>query len=762
MVDRGAKGGGPTSAAHGRPARTPLRGRAAELGGALEALRSARQGQPTLLVVSGEPGIGKTALTQAVAEQAHRGGFAVARSTAYAADRVAPLASLGPGLRSGADPLIGSADFMGLAELHGQPLWLVERLATLLEQRAEERPLLFTVDDAQWVDPLTFFALRLLPGRLAASPVVWLLATREVPGGPADQIAEAAGRDVPVVRVGLAALTDDAVLAMAVDRLGPRPDPEVLRRLGRTGGSPFLAAQLLDGLFAPDAAGHAAPSLPTGLVEGVRRRMTATSKECRDLVRAAAVLGPLSVLPDIAHLLGRGPGSLTDPLTESIEAGLLADDGAGVRFRHELLREAVYEDIPPSGRRAWHRAITEHFLASGRGPAAAAPHVLATAQPGDTTAVDLLREAAHEVIATMSITSAAFIRQAFDLTAEDDPRRPQIGAEVVEVLVSARQYAEAGAFADRVLPLATDPDQVATVQLALMPRLWAAEEFGELADRAADVRAAGAAPAPTARLAAYRALAGTSAEAADDALAAARRAGDVTATVVAHAAVAVQAERAGRYATADHAYGRAREAAAGADGGVGAPVTGQLELRGLLARARLDDVEGVLAELADAPPGDPRFPEFWQAPQVAWVRACLCLGAGRLDEAAGHATRSLQLMDDVGDRAFERHVRHVLAEVALLRGDREQARTHLAAVESRGGALPVARALLAQAEGGPRGRPRWCGCWRRKGRRRSPSGCPGRTSSWCRRPARRGARTTPRWSGRRPDGWPNWRLRRLA
>ncbi|MYS23425.1 AAA ATPase domain-containing protein, partial [Streptomyces sp. DvalAA-14] len=527
MVDRRAAE--PRRAAPGRPAPAPLRGRAAELGGVLDALRSARQGQPTLVVVSGEPGIGKTALTHVVAEQAQRGGFAVSRSTAYAADRVTPLASLGPGLRSGTDPLITSADFMGLAELHGQPLWLVERLATLLERRAERHPLLLMVDDAQWVDPLTAFALRLLPGRLAASPVVWLLASREAHGGPADQIAEAAGRDVPVVRVGLTALTEDAVLAMAVDRLGPRPDPDVLRRLGRTGGNPFLAAQLLDGLLAPDAADGTGPSLPTGLVEGVRRRMAGGSKECRDLVRAAAVLGPRCALTDIAHLLGSGPGSLTDPLTESIQAGLISDDGDGLRFRHELLREAVYEDIPPSGRRAWHRAITVHFLASGRGPAAVAPHVLATAEPGDNTAVDLLREAAHEVVATMATTSAVFIRHAFDLTAANDPRRPQIGAEVVDVLVTARQYTEAAAFADELLPLATDPDQVAAVQLALMPRLWAAERFAELAARAGDARAVGAAAGPTARLSAYQALAGTSAAAADAAVDAAHRSGDATA-----------------------------------------------------------------------------------------------------------------------------------------------------------------------------------------------------------------------------------------
>ena len=723
MVDRKSSGGS-GAAGPDRP-RQPLRGRSAELARAIETLRGARLGQPAMLVISGEAGIGKTALTRAVTEQAVRQGFVAAHSTAHETDKVTPLASLAPGLRFGADPLISSADFMELAQLHEQPLWLVERLATLLEARADHRPLLLVVDDAQWVDPLTRFALRLLPGRLVASPLVWLLATRDLPGGPADQAAEAALAAVPVVRIALAALSDGAVLEMAADRFGPDPDPALVRQLTGVHGNPFLAAQVLDGLFAPDAADPSALRVPTGLVEGVRRRVAATSGGCRDLVRMAAVLGPECLLTDIARLLDTTAGRLTDPLTEAMQAGLLADDGSSVRFRHELLRDAVYEDIPPSGRRAHHRAITEHFLATGRGPAAAAPHVLAIAEPGDALAVDLLREAAHEVVATMATTSATFIRQAFDLTAADDPRRPQIGAEVVRFLVAAHQYTNAAAFADDLLARVTDPDLVATMQLTLMPRLWATEALAELANRAGDLRTAGASAGPTARLAAYRALAGTptsaawastgstesaadstrtsAAPSATEALALAERTGDATATVLAHAALAGEAERRGEYLAAHRAYARAQVVETTALGAAGAPVPGQLELRALMARARLDGIEAELSKLSDVQPGDRRFPVFWQAPQLAWVRAFLCLGAGRLDDAATHATQSLQLMEDVGDPAFDRQVRHLLVEVALLRGDRGAARAQLALAEKRGVELPVARALYAEAEDGPQG-----------------------------------------------------------
>ncbi|HXT91690.1 MAG TPA: ATP-binding protein, partial [Trebonia sp.] len=115
----------------------PLRGRSAELGTALRAVRSARAGHPALVLVRGEPGIGKTAFVRAIIERAGGLDITTTYAAAHADDRVTPLASLGPALRFGGAPLIDSADFMDLASLHEQPLWLAERLAMLLERRAQ-------------------------------------------------------------------------------------------------------------------------------------------------------------------------------------------------------------------------------------------------------------------------------------------------------------------------------------------------------------------------------------------------------------------------------------------------------------------------------------------------------------------------------------------------------------------------------------------------------------------------------------------------
>ncbi len=641
------------------------------MGAALTALRAVRRGQPALVVLRGEPGIGKTALVRAIAEQAGRLGFHTAYCAAHEDDRVAPLASIGPALRFGVTPLIESADFMNLASVHDQPLWLAERLATLLERRAEDAPILLALDDAQWCDPLSVFILRVLPKRLIAAPIAWLLAGREVPGGPTELIVDAARPEVPVTSLDLAPLAEDAVLAVATDRLGAPPDPAVSRRLSDAHGNPFLTVQLLEGLFDPAMSDQAEAAVPIGLLDGVRRRVARTSDRCRELLRTAAVLGPEFQLDDVAALLGLPAAQLTEPLVEAINAGLLVDEGHAVRFRHDLLRKAVYEDLPPSGRRVLHRAIADHLLSCGRGYAAAAPHVLATAGPGDAAAADVLRKAAHEVLDTMSTTSVTFIRQAFELTDANDPRCGEIGVEAVAILVAARQFAEAIRFADSLLAGKLAAELHARVQLLLLPTLWSTGRQAELLARTTDP---GAPPDLAARLSAYHALATAEPiEQGDDPIAA----------VVATLASAEAARREHDLRRTHALLAEARLAAQGLTG-YGAPEVDQVALRELLALARLDDIDGALAGLDDVT----RF-DSWQAPRLALLRAQLAFGAGRIDDAADAAATANALMAELCDFAFEPRLRELEALLALARGD---------SAAARDAASPLAAALATGAD----------------------------------------------------------------
>ncbi|GGK24963.1 helix-turn-helix transcriptional regulator [Streptomyces camponoticapitis] len=676
----------------------PLRGRTAELESVLDEARRAERTGSRLVVVDGDPGIGKTQFLRVVRQQLKSGGFAVGAAAAGEGDRTTPLASLGTALRAGSRvPLLSAEDFASLLPLVEQPLWLVEQLASLLRRSSDVRPLLIALDDFQWADPLSAFALRTLPARLAGAPILWFLASRPVAAGPTDQVVGMATEaDVPVLRIDLGALRRDAILEIARDRLGRDIEPVLAGHLLEADGVPFLAVHIAEGLLQPGSDDKEGAGLPAGLVAGIRRRIAPTSDLCRALLRAGAVLGSSFPLRDVAHLLSEAVIRLTAPLEEALSAGLLTDEGGQIRFSHDLLRRAVYEDIPPSVRTELHKKAVDRLLSDKRGAAEAAPHVLASAEPGDSAAVEVLRRAAFEILDTMSVTSAIFIRQAYDLVREDTVLRDRLGRDVVKVLLHARQYAAAETFAGDLLRVGLAPSTEAEVRLSLAPHMW-------LAGRNADVHAfARDVPyAPEAlreRLAAYRGWsAGTPLEAPVDHLAAA-----VTAAAHAQSHVAD-----GGYTAALRGYRTAlRLNAAVSPTEVGRLPNASLHIRVLVLRAVLGEPSGVLREL-DAAVDDLHLGlDSWDSAQFAVARSQVLVAVGRLSDAADSAARGLRLAKEIGDPVIEPEARHVLGWVALLRGERATARKHLARSPGSNRALPVLAALAADFEGLPEAAPR--------------------------------------------------------
>ncbi|TCM48198.1 AAA ATPase-like protein [Kribbella sp. VKM Ac-2568] len=624
-----------------------------------------------MTVVTGEPGIGKSALLRAATEQAGRHGTLVATAAAHQTDDISPLASLAPALRAGPDPLISTAHFLELAALNGQPLWLAERLADLIGRRLDGEAALIVLDDAQWSDPLTGFVLRIVIARLASAKMMWLLATRPVPGGMTDQLIDAVQDQVPVHALHLAPLSNEAVLELAADRLDGPLDPALSVRLSGVQGVPFLAEQLVAGLYLSD--------LPDGLVEGVRRRTASTTDLCRALLRTAAVFGSEFRLEDVAELMGEPIAKLSPPLDEAIRAGLLADGGSTLTFRHELLRSAVLADVPPSAQRALHRSIADQLLAGGRGPAAAAPHILAVAASGDAAAISTLRQAAEELLATMSITAVSVIQQAFELTPVDSPLRGDVGEDVVMVLLVARRFDDAQAFADDLLGETAlyrgpvTPDLRASILLRLAPHQWAT---GRLDPK--DLAVEGAASHLSERLAAYRVLAGVQEPFETD---------DPVANGVQLLAAGERAQAEGRYGDASGLYAKARTATLDE---VGSHPAIRIELAELFCLARTDGLEEARNRLQ----GLLSAGDSWVAPQLSVLRAELELAAGNLTAAAEAATTGLRWMAEVHDHSSEPIARQVLALVALQKGHLSEAREQAAGDEQ-------IRALLAIADGDP-------------------------------------------------------------
>lgn len=647
-------------------AQVALRGRSDAMSRALAALdRAARTGQGALVVISGEPGIGKSAVLRAVVEQASRAGFKVGNGKAEQSDQIAPGAPLLVSLRSGPQPLLVGDAFASLAPLYEKPLWLVDRISALLEEMAEHTPVLIAIDDVQWADRLTRFALRVLPARLAGSPVVWAVASRWVPRDPLDELIAGTDDATAVTRIPLGPLTLNDIDDIATDRLGSEPSAETRTLLGGVGGNPFWAVQVIEGLARRHERGQDIGDLHAELVVGVRGRLSGLSGPAAALVRLTAVWGRSLSVADAGHLLGSVSEAQVRLLArEGVDNGLLGSADGEVFFAHDLVREAVYADIPPGDRRALHRACARHIVGAGRSALAAATHFRASAVRDDEEAVLALEQAARECMASMPDQAAELAQQAFALTSDTHPLWLLAGSRTVETLVNVQRDKEAMAVADRLLAVADEPEIIARIELHACRALWLAGECVQMERRAGGaLTREGVSEVLRAQLSAAQALAASRTQSAPRAAAMAQvafaegnRLKDNYSQRLAVVALIEAARNEGRHRLALAHFTDLRRLS---DTAYQAE-----EIRTLQHLDRYDDAEAMLTKIREASDDVDRllpsmlYAQMWQDHNLA-----------RLDAAEAGARTLLTLADETGNYGFRLNARMVLAAVATYRGD---------------------------------------------------------------------------------------------
>jgi len=412
----------------------------AVLNGLLEDLRS---GRGRVLVVRGEAGVGKSALLEYVTAAAAdmrvipAAGVESEMELAFASlhqlcgpllDRLADLPApqrdalqIAFGLRAGAAP---DRFLVGLAVL------------TLLAEVAEDRPLLCVLDDAQWLDRASAQVLTFAARRLLAEPVGLIFAARE-PGEQFRGLAELEVRG----------LADKDARRLLRSVVGFRLDERVLDRiLAETNGNPLALLELPQGLGPAQLAGGfglpGARAVPAWIVAGFRRRLAALPADTRSLMLIAAAEPTGDPV-----LLWRAAGQLQIPAAaaEAARADGLLQIGTRVRFRHPLVRSAVYSAASPAERRAAHRALAE-VTDRDRDPDRRAWH-LAAAAPGadDQVAAELERSAGRAQARGGMAAAAAFLQRAAELTGDPAPRSER-------ALAAAQASIQAGAL-DTAPPL---------------------------------------------------------------------------------------------------------------------------------------------------------------------------------------------------------------------------------------------------------------------------------------------------------------------
>lgn len=317
-------------------------------------MAAARVGESGTLVLTGEAGIGKSALLEEAAAAATEAGMRLLRAAGTEAEREVPFGGLLQLLR----PVLGHLDAVPApqAEALGSAFALLpgsggERFAvgaavlSLLSRVAEDRPLAVVVDDAHLLDPPSAQALTFAARRLTADPVVVLLAVRD----EAPSFIRSAG--LPTLEVRGLGDADAAVLAGSLGRRLPAEDRS--RLLAAAGGNPLALLELTDEGFAALPPGAPVP-VPASLARTFARRADALSPAARTaLLVAAAAGGDLVTTAGACERLGVSVADLDEAAREQ----LLTVDATRVTFRHDLVRSGVYAEAPPAARRAVHAAL---------------------------------------------------------------------------------------------------------------------------------------------------------------------------------------------------------------------------------------------------------------------------------------------------------------------------------------------------------------------------------------------------------------------
>jgi DNA-binding CsgD family transcriptional regulator len=711
QISAGAPASAPRPVPSGEDA---VRGREAERKIVRDLLRRAQRGDGGVVLVDGEPGIGKSRLLRACVDEAAGHGFSLAAGAADQLGEAIPFfalrAALGEpfaGLTAG-DPGRNRPDALA---------WWISQIQAQLVLRAVVAPVLVCLDDLHWAGPATLAALRTLPGDLKQHPVAWLLARSTTSQRATEYLFSQLEND-GATRVTLAPLDQEAVAAMLTGAFGAPPDDALADLAGGAAGNPMLVEELIGGLGDDDAvrvtggrAVLASARLPERVHRLAQRRLDGLSKQARHLAVTAAVLGPAFRLEDAAEMLGETPASLLPAVDEAMDAAIMTAAEHAFAFRHQLLRRAAGEMIPRPARQALHRQYGEILLARGESADRAAGHLLQGAHPDDRASLAGLDKAAAQTRCSAPQTSAGLAVRALELTPAADPDALPRAVTAAEALTAAGRLDQAARLTRDLLAKPLPPAAEDRLRCALSSVLWAAGQPRAAAGQAELVLARPQLPgevrdqAVTAHL---HALAGLRDElagpAADTVLASPGRGGQ-------HATAAALVTRAVIDWDSGQIGDGLRLLRDAASHGTGiCPDARQAQPLLALAAALVDLRQLGEAENILNAAENPALPDIPAAAALALLRGRIHLAAGRLAEAAAATETALAMARDLGAHGYEATAHSLLSVIGLRRGDIAAAAQHVACRRVLGPQFAdiyarteatMAEAQIAEAGGGP-------------------------------------------------------------
>ena len=357
-----------------------------------ELLGDAEAGQPVVLLVSGDAGVGKTRLLTELAAEAARRGFTILSGRCAELAETIPYLPLADALRSASGVHLADAlatrpvlarllpdreitrqpgDLPGLAQQQ-----LFGAVVGMLTELAETQPVLLVLEDLHWADRSTRDLVTFLSRVLRQERIALALSYRTDDLHRAHPLRPVVGellRLPSVTAIDVGPLEPEAMSVHLTQLAGGLQDAAAIDRvIERAEGNAYFAEELL-------ATSSAGSALPTGLADLLVARTVDLSPAAQEMLRAAAVTGRRIDDDLVMQATGLPTAEYESAVREAVARQLLVpDDAKGLAFRHALLREAIYNDLLPGERSRLHARFAELLSDRADSPAELAVHCLAS------------------------------------------------------------------------------------------------------------------------------------------------------------------------------------------------------------------------------------------------------------------------------------------------------------------------------------------------------------------------------------------------
>jgi DNA-binding SARP family transcriptional activator len=470
-------------AARPRPRARTFVARTHELSVLRSGVQEVAAGRGRVLLVEGEPGIGKSELlTTGMAGCEDEGVQLVWGAGDELASRFPlrlMLECLGVEADSPDPARARVAEMMRQAQSSRDPLGggdptlaVVNELVAIVQEMCADGPLALVADDIQWADEASLLVFSRLALETSTLPLLLVAALRPVPrtavlDGVRDVVARQGGTVLQ-----LAPLAEPEVAEMLTGIVGGTPGAGLLGLADRAAGNPLYVGELAEALLRDRhvevSAGKAEVSsgddvsVPTSLSSALTHRLGFLSAGTAEVLRRAALLGNDFLVADLAVIQGRPAGELLPALEEAASAKVLVANGERYTYRHALIRQALYDATSPTVRTVLHRQAAERLDRAGASMEVVARQLVAAPVAVDSWVVDWMLRHGERVAHRAPDIGLDLLRKVVTGCEQDDPRHIELTAALARVLYWRGELPEDEVRS--VLALTRDPDLAGEMQ----------------------------------------------------------------------------------------------------------------------------------------------------------------------------------------------------------------------------------------------------------------------------------------------------------